>query len=172
MKNNFVKKFDLLEKIICVILMGVLFIVLFCQTLFRNIGVDAIWTDESGRYMFVLLMYIGSALAMLMGKHIKIDIMISVWPKRIRPYIELFGTVLSILFCVFVTYETLDYNINTVLAGGRLSATLQIPIGIPYMAVTIGYLLMVIREIEAELIPGIKNLKNRNKANEIEGGKK
>lgn len=171
--KNLKGKLDWFEKAICVLLMGVLFFTLFCQTLFRNIGVDAVWTDESGRYMFVLLMYIGSALAMLLGKHIKIDIMISIWPKAIRPYIEVIGSIMSILFCIFVTYETLDYNINTVLAGGRLSATLQIPIGIPYMSVSLGYFLMTIREIEMELIPMIKNLKKgKGQDNQIEGGAK
>ena len=55
--KNLKGKLDWFEKGICVLLMGVLFFTLFCQTLFRNIGVDAVWTDESGRYMFVLLMY-------------------------------------------------------------------------------------------------------------------
>lgn len=176
MKDKVKKGFDSFEKIICVILMAVLFFILFCQTLFRNIGIDAVWTDESARYLFVLLTYVGAGLAMLFGKHVKIDIMISVWPKKLRPYIETLGTVISILFCAFVVFETFDYNVHTVLAGGRLSATLQIPIGIPYLAVSLGYLLMFIREIEVELIPQMKTLfgkkQTADNAKQIEEGEK
>lgn len=145
-----------IEKIICIILVGVLFFVLFCQTLFRNIGLNAFWTDESARYLFALLTYVGAGLATLMGKQIKIEILIYIWPKKIRPYIELIGSIISVIFCLYVTYATLDYNINVVLAGGRLSASLQIPIAIPYMSVTIGYALMAIRGIQAEVIPYFK----------------
>lgn len=158
MKYENLKGLNAIEKIICIILVGVLFFILFCQTLFRNIGFDAYWTDESARYLFALLTYVGAGLATLMGKQIKIEILIYIWPEIIRPVIELIGSILAVVFCFYVTYATLQYNIYVVLAGGRLSASLQIPIAIPYMSVTIGYVLMAVRGIQAEVIPNCKEV--------------
>ena len=93
-----------------------------------------------------------------MGKQIKIEILIYIWPEIIRPVIELIGSILAVVFCFYVTYATLQYNIYVVLAGGRLSASLQIPMAIPYMSVTIGYVLMAVRGIQAEVIPNCKEV--------------
>ena len=80
---------DSFEKVIGGILVGILFIILIWQTVSRNIGIKATWTDETARYLFVLLTYIGAGLAMLLGKHIKIDILVYIWPKK---YPEIHGS--------------------------------------------------------------------------------
>lgn len=159
---NTLKGLNAIEKVICILLVAALFFIVFWQTLCRNIGIDCVWTDESARYLFVLLTYVGAGLASILGKQIKIDILVYIWPKKIRPFIELIGSIVTVLFCIFVTISTLDYNINTVLAGGRLSAVLQIPIGVPYMAVSIGYLLMGVRTFQIETIPYFKRLIGKN----------
>lgn len=147
-----------IEKVVGGILVLVLFFVLLLQTFGRNIGLSTTWTDETSRYLFALLVYVGAGLAMLWGKHIKIDIMITVWPKSIRKYIEFFGVVLGIIFCVFVFYQTLMYNVNVVFSTGRLSPVLLINMGIPYLSVNVGYLLMGVRLFQVEFIPSFNNL--------------
>lgn len=158
---------DSFEKVIGGILVGILFIILIWQTVSRNIGIKATWTDETARYLFVLLTYIGAGLAMLLGKYIKIDILVYIWPKKIRKYMEAMGSVVAMLFCIFVCYQTVVYNINVVAGAGRMSPSLGLPMSIPYTAVSIGYFLMGVRLLQVEVLPKIRNLFRKEKT---EGG--
>lgn len=145
------------EKIVGSILVGVLFVVLLVQTFGRAFAFPTIWTDEVARYLFILLMYTGAGLAVLMRKHIKIDIMIFIWPRPIRKYVELLGSIVSVVFCAYVFYQTVKYNL-VVAASGRIAPTLGILVAIPYLAVNIGFFLMFVRLLQVEVIPGIKDL--------------
>lgn len=158
LKWSIAKGLNSVEKVIGGILVGVLFVVLIIQISFRSIGLSATWTDECARYLFILLTYVGAGLAMLLGKHIKIDIMIAIWPRRVRQYVEVIGSIVATLFCMFVTYSTIQYNIDVVMAAGRVSPNMGIPMSVPYVAVTIGYFLMMIRLIQVEVVPGIKHI--------------
>lgn len=158
MKKKLVDGLNSFEKVVGGILVGVLFVILLWQTISRNIGIRATWTDETARYLFVLLTYIGAGLAMLLGKHIKIDILVYIWPKKFRKFIELAGSIVAMLFCFFVCYQTVMYNINVVAGAGRMSPSLGLPMSIPYIAVSIGYFLMAVRLLQVEVIPKIRNL--------------
>jgi len=158
-----------IEKLIGGILVCALFIILLYQTFGRNFGLTTTWTDEASRYLFVLLVYVGAGLAMLLGKHIKIDIMICIWPKPLRKHMEFLGVILGVLFCGYVCYQTLMYNINVVNVTGRLSPILGLKMSIPYTSVIIGYLLMCVRLIQAELIPLYKLLITKKDLTSDEG---
>ncbi len=102
-------------------------------------------------------MYTGAGLAVLMQKHIKIDNLVHIWPKPVRKYAELLGSIISVLFCAYVVNETVHYNLM-VAASGRIAPTLGILVAIPYTAVNIGFSLMCIRLIQAEVLPKMREL--------------
>lgn len=148
-----------IEKVIGILLVGALFIILSYQVFGRVLNLPMVWTDEAARYLFVMLTYIGAGFAVLVQKHIKIDILIYAWPKPLRPYMELLGSLVSVLFCAFVFYHTVKYNM-IIAKSGRIGPTLGISMSIPYAAVNIGYFLMSVRLIQAEVIPKIKALRS------------
>lgn len=160
-KLNIYDCLNSVEKVVGALLVGALFVVLLYQTFGRAFALPTIWTDEVARYLFILLMYIGAGLAVLMQKHIKIDILIFIWPKRIRPYIELLGSIISAAFCAYVVYQTSRYNM-IVAASGRIAPTLGILVAIPYLSVIIGFFLMFVRLLQVEIIPPIKGLLSGN----------
>lgn len=166
-KTDICQYLNSLEKVIGALLVGALFIVLLYQTFGRAFSLPTIWTDEVARYLFILLMYTGAGLAVLMQKHIKIDILICIWPKSIRKYIELLGSIISVIFCAYVVYQTIRYDM-IVAASGRIAPTLGILVAIPYAAVSIGFFLMCVRLIQVEVIPPIKELLSENSRSESE----
>lgn len=162
MPKKLIDGFDSIEKVIGALLVLVLFFVLLYQTFARSLGLSATWTDEMARYLFALLVYVGAGLAMLLDKHIKIDILVYIWPKRIRPFIETMGSLISALFCAYVFCHTLRYDLFVVMASGRVSPTISIPMWIPHFSVVIGYLLMLVRLIQVELFPRLREILRRN----------
>ncbi len=166
-ENKLVKALNSVEAVICGILVLILFIVLLWQTFGRNLGMQGVtWTDETARYLFVLLVYVGAGMAMLKGKHVKIEIMIEIWPKPIRKYIRLIGCILAAVFCAYVFINTLKYNVNVMMKNGRVSPAILISMWIPYTAVNIGYGLMLIRLIQVEVRRNLRVVLGKEKSPE------
>ena len=62
------------------------------------------WTDEVGRYMLVYLVFLGSGLAMIEDKHIRVDFILNQFPPKIRKWVELFNNLVTIAFCLVMVY--------------------------------------------------------------------
>ena len=90
-------------------------------------------------YLFSAVFLLGAGYTLLKNEHIKIDIVNSHLPKRVRDWIELFGHVFFLLpFCLVMILTSLNYFWRSY-AGGEMSANagglimwpakLMIPVG-------------------------------------------
>lgn len=88
-------------KVLCIILFTALMLSLVLMIISRNvsfINFDVMWTDEVGRYMLVYLVFLGSGLAMIEGKHIRVDFILEQLSPRLRRWVELFNDLVTIAF--------------------------------------------------------------------------
>lgn len=161
-KDAYIKYFfDNIENWICVFIMTVLIIVLTFQMVARLGGIQNTWTDELGRYLYIWLVYLGAGIAMLTQKHIKIEMLNNIWPKFSRKIIDYIGVWISIAYCAFILYGSFQYTMY-VKTTGQMSGALAFPLWIIYISISIGFLSIIIRQIQMELIPKSKNLFVRN----------
>lgn len=94
-------------KALCIILFAALMLSLLLMIISRNvpfINFDVMWTDEVGRYMLVYLVFLGSGLAMIEDKHIRVDFILNQFPPKIRKWVELFNNLVTIAFCLVMVY--------------------------------------------------------------------
>lgn len=92
---------------VCLILFVLLTMTLVLMIVSRNlpfITLDVMWTDEISRYIFVYLVFMGSALAMLEGKHIRVDFILNKMPKTMRRIVELLNYTVTGIFCMVMIY--------------------------------------------------------------------
>ena len=97
------KCLEAIIKTLCVVLFLALTCVLVLMISSRNfsfITLDVLWTDEISRYLFVYIVFLGSGLAMMKGKHIRVEFVLDKLPPKVRKYVELFNEVLTAAFCV------------------------------------------------------------------------
>ena len=90
-----------IAKVLCIILFTALMLSLVLMIISRNvpfINFDVMWTDEVGRYMLVYLVFLGSGLAMIEGKHIRVDFILEQLSPRLRRWVELFNDLVTIAF--------------------------------------------------------------------------
>lgn len=162
-KNNsrIISFFNNIESYICVLVMAVLIIILTFQMIARLIGIQNTWTDELGRYLYIWLVYLGAGIAMLMQKHIKIEMLNNIWPKFMRKYIDYIGVYISIFYCIFILYGSFQYTLYAK-STGQMSGALGFPLWIVYISISIGFLSIIIRQIQMELIPKSKILFAKN----------
>lgn len=92
-------------KAMCVVCFFALTVTLLLMILSRNvpfINFDVMWTDEIGRYLLVYLVFLGSGLAMIDGKHIRVDFLLDKMSPKVRKTVELFNDLITIAFCAIM----------------------------------------------------------------------
>ena len=102
-------------------------------------GFPVVWVPEIVGYLMVALVFLALGETMLAGRHIKIDLMVSRLPRRLRDIVELLTLTLSLGVAGFFTW----HGVNTMLRSleyGRRDAfgALNLPLYIPQVALPIG----------------------------------
>ena len=102
-------------------------------------GFPVVWVPEIVGYLMVALVFLALGETMLAGRHIKIDLVVSRLPSRLRDLAELFTLTLSLAVAGFFAW----HGVNTMLRSleyGRRDAfgALNLPLYIPQTALPIG----------------------------------
>ena len=98
-----------------------------------------LWVEEVSRYAMIWLTFLGAGLVLRHGGHIGIDTLqdrLPQWAPTIRATIF----VLVLGFCGFMAWVGARY---AMLTWHQTTAVLQIPVGIVYLALPAGFLLLI-----------------------------
>ncbi|MBM4763837.1 TRAP transporter small permease [Bacillus sp. B15-48] len=134
-----------IEGYVCFILLMAISIVMGMEIVARYVFSNSFrWAGELSRYLFIWFTFVGASYAIIENSHIKIEALKMAFPEKVRPYLEMVGNILWFLFSVFIAYIGFKYSIN-LLGSNNTSTAMQIPIGIVYISIPIGYTLMAFR---------------------------
>ena len=156
---------DHLEEFFIIPLMFAMSIIIFVQVVMRYAFDNSLtWSEELARYMFVWLVYFAVSYTARREKHIRIDAAINLYPKKLRPHIEIFSEVIVLAFSVFiaVTGVTVFHKIAW---SGQLSPAIGLPMQFVYAAPLVGFVLTSIRQLEC-IFRRVKALKNHEEVSE------
>ncbi len=95
-------------------------------------------------------------------KHIRIDAAINLYPKKIRPYIEILSEIIVLAFSIFIAITGVTV-FQKITWSGQISPAIGLPMQFVYAAPLVGFVLTAIRQIECI----IKRIKNLNKPEEV-----
>src|SRR5699024_7810825 len=136
-----------IEAIICVFFILCATGVLFINVIFRNFGLGIEWSQEFIRYSFIWITFIGGAICVRYGGHVSIDVVDSFLKEKSRKVILFIATTFSLVFLIWVFLigvEAVYFNYS----NGQTTPTLSIPIYLVYLAIPLGFLLMIVHYIE------------------------
>lgn len=103
MKKRFLKVYDRFLENATVALIAGIMIIMFPAIILRSVvGTPVIWAEEVARYMFVWLVFIGSAVAVNQKAHIAVDYLTSRLPAQINRWVTLLLNLISIAFFLLV----------------------------------------------------------------------
>ena len=149
-------------KTMCVICFLILTASLCLMILSRNlpfITFDVLWTDEIGRYIMVYLVFLGSGLAMIEGKHIQVDFLLNKMSPEVRKVVNLFNDVVTLIFCCIMVGSGYVLMRST---GTQVVSTLrkyfEMPMSIWNSAVMVGGLIMLL----AVCVKIVKTLRSKD----------
>ena len=161
------------ESIVAVILLVAMLVVLTGQVIGRYcFSQSNSWSEESARYMYIWFILITGSLASYENIHIKIDMAINLFPKKMRPWIECLGLIIFIAYAAVVAVLGGKYALNMAKMGQK-SLGLNLPMVYVYAAIPICHVLMGIRSIQW-LVRKLKDMpeKQAQIQLEIDEGKK
>ena len=106
------------------------------------------WAEETARYAFIYLGYVGAAYAVRERAHIRFDILLHRLPPRLHGYVYIFAEICTLLFAGIALYWSM-HTIGQLLRFEGESPVLRINKAWFVAAVPIGFALVILRTVQA-----------------------
>jgi TRAP-type C4-dicarboxylate transport system permease small subunit len=127
---------------IVIAMMAVMVVLVFMNVVSRYIfNHSIIWAEEVSQYLMVWVAFLGAGLALRQGRHVAVEMLQDRLPPTARRMTRHLVALLLIVFMGILT--VLGFRFAH-FAWDQETPVLNIPQGIPYLAVPIGALLLVI----------------------------
>ncbi len=151
-----VKSIDFLIVLLLSAMTFVVAAAVFCRyVLFNPIA----WAEEFSRYCMIYLAMLGATVALRDNAHVGVSVIIDLFPAKIRRGILQFGRVFIIIFLAAVVVFSISHAFTL---QGQTSSAMQLPMAVPYFAITLGAFLMLLVAVRQFL--GIDKVKSENEA--------
>ncbi len=112
---------------------------------FRYVLRNAIpWTEELGRYMMIYVGFFGCILAMGTNSHVGVEMFTNLFRPPVKRVFQIIARLVVAVFLVLILLKSGEQ-----LSALRIqrSSALEIPMVIPYLAVTFGMALMLLEDL-------------------------
>ncbi len=109
---------------------------------------SSIWGEEVARYAFIYLAWVGAAAAVKDRAHIRIDVLLTMVPNRVKALLYLFGDFCMLGLAIVAIYTSIE-SIMTSLRFGSVTHGLRISLVFFLAAVPLGFSLMVYRLLQS-----------------------
>ena len=107
------------------------------------LSVSLSWAEEAMLFLMIGCVFLGIGPVGWMGRHIRMDVVVSLLPPRARAAFELFSDLVTIATCV--TLAIFAWPVMTMLAElDQRSESANIPLDIPQAGLPLGLLLMAL----------------------------
>lgn len=126
-----------------ILLFSVLFVTLFLSVLVRYFNIfqgSMAWVEESSRYLFVWVSFLGAVLAMEQREHISIDVLVRLLPAKLRRWYEAGIDLAVLIFLVVITW----YGVQLAVSTPHGSPALRLPLTAVYASIPITGTLMAV----------------------------
>ena len=152
MLKAYSKFLDLLEKVQKIILamtVPVMVLVMLYQVVLRYVFSNSnSWSEEVTRYLFIFNVMMASAIAVRRNSHLQIDILINCFSPKVKRIFTIGATLAGIVFLALLFQYSLQLCAQ---AASNISPGVGISMSVPYAAMPIGIVLMILTSIEVIL---------------------
>ncbi|ARD49058.1 TRAP transporter small permease [Sporosarcina sp. P33] len=149
----YLKFVDKLNKFFELLLATVFFIMtclIFIQVLVRfvftyfDFNVSVPWTEEIARYIMIWVVFLGAALSMRKDNMIQLDPLVNAMSVKSGKIVKIASLVTTAIFFIIIIVLGYDYVMRGM---EQMSPVLQIPMGIAFLSIPFGAIVMVLNII-------------------------
>jgi TRAP-type C4-dicarboxylate transport system permease small subunit len=139
------------ERWLLLVLYTYIVMVIFIEVVRRfGLNFSSIWGEETARYMFIYLVWIGAAAAVRERAHIRIDVIVYFLPARAQTIVLLIGDVLMGVLAVIIFYLSIGPFLTSIQYGSVIEG-LRILRAWFLFAVPFGFALVIFRIVQSIL---------------------
>lgn len=127
---------------ICMFLLIEMVAVIFFQVVSRYcFGVAHFWAEEMAVFSMIWLVFLGSVIAESRSDHTRITFFVNLLPPKLTAYVNSISDLLCIIFLAVLTIKS---NGVISIAMKNISTGVRIPMGIVYLSLPVGGILMIL----------------------------
>lgn len=125
-----------------------------CAVIIQEVGrryilnYSSAWAEETARYAFIYLGWIGAAYAVRERAHVRFDVVLARMPARLLGYLYVFAELVTLIFAIIALRYSL-HTIDQLYTFGATTFVLRVNKLWAEAAVPIGFVLITIRSIQA-----------------------
>ena len=120
------------------------------------LSVSIPWAEEMMLFLMIGAVFLAAAPVGWLGRHIRMDVVVSLLPPRARAAFEIFSDLVTITTCVMLA--VFAWPVMTMLAElDQRSAMTNIPLVVPQAVVPFGLLLMALLIAVRLLVHGVRH---------------
>ena len=97
-------------------------------------------TEEVSGYLLVLVAYLALAEALKQGRHVRVDLLISFMPDRLRARLDLILTLVGLGAMIVVTWRSVIMVYRSYVRGVEIPGILLTPVYLPQIVMVVGLL--------------------------------
>ncbi|MBQ8852551.1 MAG: TRAP transporter small permease, partial [Oscillibacter sp.] len=150
------------EAILAVSVPVMVFIMMYQVVLRYVFSNSNAWSEELTRYLFIFNVMFASAIAVRRNSHLQIDILINLLKPKVKCIFTIVATVIGIVFLGLLFKYCLDLCVQ---AARNISPGVGISMSVPYAAMPIGIVFMILTSIEV-VIKNVEELGKKEAAKE------
>ena len=137
---------DNFEEYLVMFLMSVMIITAFAQVIFRFvIQMSLDWSEELARYAFLWCMFISAGMAVKHRRHIKVEFIMEMLPKKVRLGFEIISDLIWMAFCLLLVKDGIGL---LEFVKTQVSPSMEVPFKYIYTSLPVGAALMFLRLVQ------------------------
>lgn len=148
-----------LEEIIMVVLCAIMACIMILQVIMRYAFRNSLsWSEELTRFLFIWSSFLSISFCTRKRLNIQITMLLEALPEKVRAILMIVVDVILVCLFAYLTPSAISYLQQTI-SNGQLSTALRIPMAVVYLSPVVGFILAIIRHIQA-IFYDISLLKN------------
>ena len=142
--------------VVVVVLFAAIIVITFLQVVFRYVfNAPLHWSEEASTYLFIWIVFLGTALALGKRMHIGVDILVNLLPARVQLLVGVLTRLLILCFSVIVFVASLPLVQDNM---SQISPALELPMTAVYIAIPLSMLAMAVISL-AEIVAQLRKRK-------------
>lgn len=140
--KRIIRKMEYGERLVTSVIFCSMMAVVTAQIVMRYLfNSPLLWSEEFARYVYVWLVFIGSAYCVTQDKHVAVTLVTDRMPSMVRKGVKIVCNLLVAAALIYMLPHAFQYVRKH---SGLLSGCMQIPMSCVFAAVPVGYTLIVI----------------------------
>lgn len=123
-------------------------LLVFLQAVLRYVFNSSLyWSDEVARYLIIWFIFVGASIAVREKAHATVDAVTILLSPKLQKIVSIIAYLLGVAFCIIIIWSGMK-NVLNVHKFNSVTPSLGISMVIPYLALPIGGLLMLVRFLQ------------------------